>query len=396
MKIRPALLLALLLLPACDRGPTPPDAHAGHGEAGAAPADAAHGDADDIAFYTCPMHPSVQQPGPGSCPICGMPLTPVPRASLDRGTVTVDEARRRRFGIDVEAAAPRVMADRLRLPAVVAWDPSRVRDVSSRVGGWVSGLTAAPGDPVARGAVLYRLYSPELVAAQGEWLAAPEGPTRDAARDRLRRWGVSEGVLAEVARDGQPLEQVPFTAPAGGVVLERSVVEGGTVAAGQALFRLADAGRVWVEGAVPEAELASVRAGQAAWVRVDGLPAPLPGKVDRVLPTLDPSTRTARVRVVLENPDGALRADQWATLELERGAAERLAVPETAVLYTGPRRVVFVQEGADDFSPREVEVGLRADGWVEITKGLVAGEKVVRSGTFLVAADSRLKQGPSP
>ena len=136
--------------------------------------DGGAGDPGAVAYYTCPMHPSIQQPGPGSCPICGMDLTPVTNAELATGAVRVDATRRALFGIEVEPAATRSMGGSLRVPAVVGWDADRLVDVTVRVPGWVKAVRGAPGEDVRRDQVLFTLYSPDLVAAQDDLLAADQ------------------------------------------------------------------------------------------------------------------------------------------------------------------------------------------------------------------------------
>lgn len=356
----------------------------------------------DIAYYTCPMHPSIQQPGPGSCPICGMTLTPVVRAELETGAVRVDAVRRARFGIELEAAAVRPMGSSLHIPAILTWDADRLQDVSIRVSGWVKNVRGAPGEPVRAGQVLFTLFSPELVAAQDDLLratlqAAGGDPAsvgrRDAARLRLLRWGVPADLLDQIIQEGHTMEDVPFRAPKSGWVLDRTAVEGGMANPGQTLYRLGDLSRLWLEGAVPEDRLSAVAVGQVVSVRVSGIQESIPARVDRVLPTLDALTRTARIRVALDNTSARLRPDQWASIEVEVGDGNHLSVPESAVLYTGPRRIVFVDTGNDLLMPREVRVGMKSDGYVQILEGLKEGEQIVRAGNFLVAADSRLKRG---
>lgn len=391
---RPILLFALLAIAACSRTTS------GSSAPGEVSASATVG--GDVAYYTCPMHPSIQQPGPGSCPICGMTLTPVTKAELATGAVRVDALRRGQFGIELEAAAVRPMGASLRIPGVVGWDADRLADVSVRVAGWVESVGGAPGEQVRAGQVLFTLFSPELVTAQEDLLRATSqgaggddaaAARRDAARLRLTRWGIPDAQIDEIVRGGRAIEKLPIRAPRSGAVLARTLVEGGMVSPGQTLYRLGDLGKVWVEGAIPEDRVADVRPGQTVTVSTTGGGAPLRGLVERVLPEVDPTTRTARLRVTVDNSLGALRPDQWASIEVDVDGGEHLAVPESAVLYAGPRRLVFVDGGDDFLSPREVTTGMKSGGYVQILDGLQAGEQVVRSGNFLVAADSRLKKG---
>jgi Cu(I)/Ag(I) efflux system membrane fusion protein len=331
-----------------------------------------------------------------------MTLTPVMKAELSSGAVRVDETRRAQFGIELEAATVRPMSASLEIPAVVSWDADRLFDVSIRVSGWASDVSAAPGERVRGGRVLFRLFSPELVSAQDDLLRANEQASsgdpaalarRDAARLRLSRLGLAEVDLDQILRAGRASEEIPVRAPHSGVVLDRTMVEGAMVSPGQTLYRLGDLSTVWIEGALPEARVADVRAGQSVSVRVSGSDTRMEGVVDRVLPAMDPLTRTARLRVRVDNSAGQLHPDQWATIVVDVVRGDRLAVPGSAVLYTGPRRLVFVDAGDDLLIPREVTTGMTSEGYVQILSGLSEGERVVRAGTFLVAADSRLKQG---
>ncbi|MCK6502431.1 efflux RND transporter periplasmic adaptor subunit [Myxococcota bacterium] len=331
-----------------------------------------------------------------------MTLTPVTRAEISTGAVRVDAQRRSQFGIELEAAAVRQMGSSLQVPAVVTWDADALSDVTVRASGWVKHVRGAPGEAVGAGEVLFTLFSPELVTAQDDLLRATAGAQdgdpasvarRDAARLRLMRLGLAASEIDAIVTAGRTIEDLPIRAPRAGVVLDRTAVEGAMVSPGQTLYRLGDASTVWVEGAIPEDQVGRLAPGQAVEVDATGLEAPLAGRVERVLPQLDATTRTARVRVSVRNPSGALRPDQWATLRVDIDGGEHLAVPESAVLYTGPRRVVFVDAGDDLLSPRDVVTGMKSDGYVEILDGLAAGEQVVRAGNFLVAADSRLKKG---
>jgi Cu(I)/Ag(I) efflux system membrane fusion protein len=250
--------------------------------------------------------------------------------------------------------------------------------------------------------VLFRIFSPELVSAQDDLLRAAAqvgggdpsaAARRDAARLRLSRLGPSDAEIDRILAGGTTLEDLPVRAARAGVVLERTVVEGGMASPGQTLYRIGDLSTVWVEGALPEGRFGTVQPGQHVRVGAAGLRASLDGVVSELLPEVDATTRTGRVRVRVANPDAALRPDQWATIELTVDEGEHLTVPESAVMYTGPRRVLFVAGEGDLLVPREVQVGAKAEGYVAILGGLEEGESVVRAGNFLVAADSRLKRG---
>lgn len=323
------------------------------------------------------------------------------------GELRLAPERLQRIGVRSVRAERRPVSSAIRAAGRITWDETALSDVSLKVSGWVGELRVdATGDRVERGDVLFTLYSPELYAAQREYLLALAAQARareslapdradylvSAARNRLRLWDVAPVDLDGIARRGEPLEHVPIRSPASGWVLEKDVVEGGAVEAGMRLYRLAPLDRVWAEAEVYEAELPLVTIGMDAVVTLPYLPGQrFPGRVAWIYPGLSSETRTARVRVELPNPDLALRPDMLATVELATPASERLLVPLSAVLHAGERSFVFLDLGEGRLRPALVEVGVRAGEDVEILSGLEPGQSVVASATFLVASESRLR-----
>ena len=334
--------------------------------------------------WTCPMHPSVQAPAFGRCPLCGMDLV---RMEVDAspGAVRVQAEQAERFGIRTAVAADRALTRTVRFAGPVGWDLRRQRDVSVRASGTVEGLRVAVGSPVRAGDALFSLRSPELVAAQAELLAA-QGPARDAARARLGALGLTAPQIEGVLARGAPLDPVPVLAPSAGEVSVLDVVEGSPAAPGVALVRLADAGAVWVEATLSAPEAALLRDGAAAAVRVDGLPEALAGTVH----PLASGDATSRVRVQVRDAAGRLRPGALAVVEVPVALPVAVVVPADAVVYAGTRKVVFVVT-EDRYLPREVHLLARVGDEVALADGLAAGEVVAASGAFLVAADSRLR-----
>jgi Cu(I)/Ag(I) efflux system membrane fusion protein len=203
--------------------------------------------------------------------------------------------------------------------------------------------------------------------------------------------GVSDSQIDAVAKRGTPDESVAFPSPASGFVIEKNVVEGASVDAGMRLFRIAALGKVWVEADVYEADLSRVRVGQSAQVTLDYLPGrSYDARVSYIYPYLDPKARTGRVRVELGNKDLDLRPGMYANVELAAELGTRLQVPASAVVYTGPRRLVFVDLGEGRFKPVEVKVGTESNGSYEVLTGLNAGDIIATSGVFLIAAEARI------
>jgi Cu(I)/Ag(I) efflux system membrane fusion protein len=255
---------------------------------------------------------------------------------------------------------------------------------------------------VRKGQVLFTLFSPELFASQQEYLLALKrsGAHGDdallkASRSRLHQWGLDDAQIDAIARRGEPLENVPFLARSSGTVIEKNVVEGAAVEPGMKLFRIAPLDRVWVEAEVYEADLPSVQVGQSATVTLPFLPGrTFEGKVDFVYPYLAGETRTGKIRVELANPKLELKPDMYADVTFHRDLGQRLLVPSSAVIYTGPRRLVFVDLGEGRLKPQEVQLGVRGADAFEVLDGLQEGDMVVTSGNFLIAAESRLRGGP--
>lgn len=346
------------------------------------------------------MHPSIHAEGPGKCPICGMTLVPVGKAELATGAVRIDAARRERYGIALAPAARRPMERSLDVPAIVDWDRGKISDVTLKVTGWISDVAVSePGAPVRSGQVLFRVYAPDVVAAEDDLIRASKATdvgAKDrgaAARQRLRRWDISDADIDAILAAGVAPDKFAVRSPRSGWILEQAAISGAMASPGQTLYRVGDLREVVLEASVPAADIGAVALKQRVAVRVAGSDAPLDGTVAGIEPTVDPTTRTVRVRIAVDNAKGVLRPDQWATVEIREPLGERLAVPESAVVYTGPRRVVFVDEGGDRLVPHDVVVGASAGGYVEIVSGVDEGASVVVSGNFLVAADSRLQGG---
>ncbi len=360
--------------------------HEGHGHAG-----------EDVSHYTCSMHPSVRQDEAGTCPICSMDLSSVTFDEEESGVIRIDEARRGQVGIRTGKVVVAPMTRSIRAVGRVAYDESRLKDVTLKLGGWITKLHVdETGQAVKKGQLLFTLYSPELFAAQQEYLLARQSTRGDAllraAERKLQLWGVSKGQIAAIAKRGEPIEDVPFYSPASGYVIEKDVVEGGAVEAGMRLFRIAALDRVWVEADLYEAELPQVKKGQRAKVTLSYLPdKTFDGTVAYVYPYLDKGSRTGKVRVELKNEGLELKPDMYATVSFELDLGGRLQVPIDAVVYTGPRRLVFVDIGEGRLRPQEVKLGARSDETVEVIEGLTEGQVVVTSGNFLVAAESRIR-----
>lgn len=309
--------------------------------------------------------------------------------------VPLDRASATRLGIGFARAANRPVGKGLRLAGVVSYAEPRRAYVNARVSGWVEHLSADyVGKPVQEGDVLLAIYSPELVSAQEEYLAARrlgDATLVAAARRRLLLWDVPEQELAELERSGQSRRALELRAPRSGEIAEKMVTDGQAIQAGDNLFLIADRSVLWVNVAVFEMDASVVRLGTPVTVSVGALPGrTYPGKVTFIQPTVDERTRTLTARVEVGNRDGQLRPGMFATVELSQAAQVVLAVPLGAVLPTGTTNLVFVNRGDGSFLPREVTVGARGDSLIEIRQGLKPGDEVVASATYLLDSESNL------
>lgn len=372
------------------------------GRAAASPSNA--GDADKgkrrILYYKNPMgHPDTS-PVPKKDSM-GMDYIPVYEGEDDDdGAVKVSADRIQKLGVRTEAAAPRPLARSIRATGTVQIDEARQVAITARFDGWIEKLLVPrTGDAVTKGQVLAEFYSPELVKTQlehfisrridragGDVLA--EGPLY-----RLRNFGIAEQDIAQIIKTSKMARTLPLRAPMSGVVLEKKAVEGMRAAPGELLFRIVDLSTVWMIAEVFEQDLADVTAGQEAEAVLLAFPGRrFAGKVAFVYPMMTAATRTVRVRVELPNPDGALLPDMYGTVAIRaRASRPALAVPDSAVIDSGTRRVVLVEKGEGRFEPREVKTGRRGDGFVAVLEGLGEGEKVVVAANFLIDAESNLK-----
>ena len=330
-------------------------------------------------------------------------------ASAIGKSVKLSAADARRIGVTYATAELGPLSKEVRTVGQITFDETRLRTISPKIDGWVERLYVnATGQAVAMGQPLLSIYAPMLVSAQEELLlakrletdvAGASGDTRQnasdllaSARRRLAYLDIPAAEIAEIERTGAVQRTLTVRATAGGYVLEKNVLAGQKIMAGDALYKVADLTSVWVEGEVFEQDIASVRVGQVVHADFEAMPGEhRMGRISYVYPTLDVETRTVRVRVALPNPDLRLKPGMYATIRIAGTArASVLTVPRSAVLSTGERSIVFVHEPNGSLSPREVTVGASNDERVEILRGVAPGERVVSSATFLVDAESNL------
>lgn len=337
----------------------------------------------------------------GGTPIGGATETGPAPAGDDADVITIDNRRRQMIGVETGEATHRKLVKRIRAVGEVTFDERLLSHVTLKFDGYIGDLKADyVGTAVERGQVLFTVYSPELLAAQQEYLEtlkrrgnrAGDGTLLRAARQRLSLWDVSAGEIDALERRGTPQDYVRIYAPRNGTLVERNIADGSAARMGERLLTIADLSRVWVEAEVFEADLELAKTGMTAMVTLPYLPGhTYPATVEYVYPYLEGDSRTGRVRLSLDNPDGVLKPDMYAEVSLQADIGHRLSVPEEAVIVAGKSRIVFVDLGAGRLKPTRIRTGRRAEGFVEVLDGLSPGDTVVTSGNFLVAAEARLK-----
>ena len=323
------------------------------------------------------------------------------------GAVRLSARRRQEIGVTTARVERRDLTHERRVVGRVVPDETRVTDVNLRFSGWVRTVEADfTGAEVRVGQILFTLYSPELYAAEREYVEALEAIRRledhvaqqrakelaESARQRLLLWGVSESEIAEIERLRVPRDERPVRAPVSGTVLEKNLVAGAKVEAGTLAYRIAPLDPIWVLADVYQYELPLFRVGQAAGIRLPyGDEAAIPGGITYVYPYLAGESRTGSIRLEVSNPNLQLKPEMFVDVQLEIRMEDALAIPHSSVIVSGERRLVFVDRGGGWLEPRQIRVGARAGEYDAVVDGLEEGETVVTSGNFLISAESRLR-----
>lgn len=354
-----------------------------------------------IKYYRNPMGLPDTSPTPKKDPM-GMDYIAVYDGDdTDDGSVKLSPGKIQRTGATSEPAAKRVIRTTIRAPGTIALDERRVSVISMRSESFVLKVAnVTTGSHVVKGQPLMEVYSPAVSSAAAEYLAtitskmtSGEGSYGRGSRQRLVNLDVPEAAIAAMEKSRNVPTAIEWTAPRDGIVLERNAIEGMRAQPGGVLFRIADHSVVWALIDVAERDLGAISIGQPATVKARGFAdRTFSGKVEVIYPEINKETRTARVRVDLPNPDFILLHDMYVDAEIDVGSGEPvLSVPESAVMDTGSRQAIFVDKGQGRFEPREVKLGHRGSGYVEVRQGVADGEPVVVSANFLIDAESNLK-----
>lgn len=353
--------------------------------------------------WTCPMHPHYIATDFGQCPICGMDLVEMnvegpdvaTSASEARTAVTVRPEFMQSMGIRLAEVEESRFGRHVRSFGIVQENERLQQEITARVEGWVEELKVrAVGDEVQPGTPLFKLYSPQLIVSQNDYLISNQSKSLKAqARAHLSALGVQPRTITELEKSKQPLHRVPFYADSGGTISELYLREGSYVKRGMLLARIQDYSSVWLMVSVQEKDLSAINSKTSALVTFPSLSGTeLRARVDYIYPTVDPKTRTGRVRLVLDNPNGQIRPGSYADVVFEVASEHRLAIPTESVLRNGEGSHVVVSLGGGRFEPRSIRTGQSSGRWTEVVKGLTAGDTVVTSGQFLLDSESALRE----
>lgn len=353
------------------------------------------------AQYTCPMHPHFLSTDPaGICPICGMDLVAASSGGSESGVteVAVSPEMIQTMGIRTAAVARELIEESVRLFGTVE-NNERLENVSvSKFEGWIEGLSVnAEGDTVNRGDLLFRVYSPNLIAAQKDYINSMRIGNQkriNAVKQRLRSLGIQNNTIHSISHSRQVVERVPVYAESGGTVSELMVREGDYIKPGSKILRLQSYDGVWVIASIAERDLPLIRTGQSVRIKFPSAPNANPeGVVDYIYPTIDTATRTAKVRIEVDNALGELRPGAYADIDVSLQSDALLVIPTESVLYSSLGAHVIVALGEGRFKAKQIEVGVAAAQYTQVISGLDEGEQVVSSGQFMLDSEVNLREG---
>jgi membrane fusion protein, copper/silver efflux system len=355
--------------------------------------------ADEREIYICPMHPHITGEEGDNCPICGMHLVPKNegngshegREDKPEGAFLIDPSYIQTLGVKTSGVTHHEFGREIRAFGKMVPSTRLEYAVDVRTKGWIVDLAVdAVGDTVKKGDLLFTYYSPDLMNAQSDFLI---GSRVGNATQRLRLYGMDDKAIAELKERGKFFEETPFYAAFDGTVTMLNVRKGGHVNEGGSVLKLQDFSKVWVNADVPIRDVQFLEVGAPAKVTVPETGKAYETKIDFIHPVNDPKSRTVPVRLVLDNPEGALKPDTYVDAVFSVNIKSRLAVPSEAVLYGKMGAYVIEDLGDGYFRPVMVETGITTDGLTEITRGLSHGQTIVKSGQFMLDAESNLKGG---
>jgi multidrug efflux pump subunit AcrA (membrane-fusion protein) len=373
----------------------------------------------NILYWYDPMHPQYRANKPGKAPDCGMDLVPKyadeQRAPMSPGSVMLPAEKQQLIGVRTTEVKRESLVRDVRTTGQVTADETKIAHVHVKISGFIEQVFVDyVGQLVKKGQPLFTLYSPDLVSTQEEYLIARRGektlstsPFAEVAqssmsllrstRERLKLWDISDEQIKKLDETGEVSRTLTFYSPTTGFVMDRKAFPQTSVTPDTELYTVSNLSTVWVNADIFEYEVPFVRVGQHAEMQLSYYPGKTwKGHVSFIYPTVDPTTRTVKVRLEFRNPKFQLKPQMFADVELKINYGNQVVVPQEAVLDSGKEQRVFVAKGDGYFEPRQITTGAKLDGKVVVLSGLRAGETVVSSGNFLVDSESRLKGAAGP
>lgn len=324
--------------------------------------------------------------------------------------IQISPQRMQEIGVTTAVVEMKEVSDELHAPGSVAIDEQRISYVQTRFPGWIRNVFAnATYQYVRKGQKLFTIYSPDLVSTEQEYLLAKKnqksvsghmhGMPADegnwllqAAAERLRRFDIPDAEIAQLDSSGTPNQEITIDSPASGYIIERNALPNAYVQPEIKLYTIADLSTVWVYANVPQSEIGRLKPGDRAQVSVDAYPGrKFSGRIDQILPDVDLTTRTVRVRLVMSNPGVALKPGMYVNVDIAAPMGRQLVIPASGVLQAGARQIAFIDRGQGSLEPREIETGLTLGDSVVVLKGLKAGDRIVSSANFLVDSEAQLQ-----
>jgi len=329
-------------------------------------------------------------------------------------TVEIPIDKQQLMGVKVVEVAVKSLQKTIRTLGRIEYDERRMSTINMKFEGWIEKLHVDyTGRYVKKGEPLAEIYSPELIATQqelinlakwtkqskevkdeniGKMLARDSETMVEAAKQRLRLWDISDAQIKKIEETGKPIRTLTLYSPVSGYVVQKMAFQGMKVMPGEKLFDIVDLSSVWIISDIYENEISLIKEGQTAAISLSYFPGKdITAKIDYIYPALSGDTRTSKIRFTIPNPGGKLKPQMFTNVEIKIPLGKKLAIPDEAVLDTGKRQIVYVDKGEGNFEPREVMLGVRAEGFREVIMGLKAGEKVATSANFLIDSEAQLK-----
>lgn len=370
----------------------------------------------DIDYYHCGMHPWITSDKPGLCPICNMDLTPVYKgAALGDGIVQIDPTMVQNIGVKTEMVMKRNLTHTIRTTGIVDYDETKQTYITTKFSGYIEKLYVDyTGKAVKKGEPLFDIYSPELVAAQQEYLQAVSYTKSmsqsnnstavsgaedllQSAKQKLSLWDISTQQINQLVETGKVKKTLTIYSPFSGTVIEKNVFDGMKVEAGMNLLKLADISQLWVYADVYENELSWIKIGETVELKLPyDADKSLEGKISYIYSFIQEQSRTAKVRMEFSNQNEALKKDMYVTVNIRPSVSiDAIAVPEQSVIHSGTRNIIVLSLGSGKFKSVEVKLGALSDNYYEVKEGLSEGDIIVTSSQFLIDSESNLKAGLS-